>query len=49
MKLVAIPFFGLNFATLTGAVVIQGASARDRLGLDGFAVAQQAGVPVAAR
>ncbi|WP_344178318.1 hypothetical protein [Kribbella lupini] len=39
VKLVAIPFFGLNFVTLTGAVVIQGAGDRDRLGLDGFAVA----------
>lgn len=39
VKLVAIPFFLLNFVALAGAVVIQGADDRDRLGLDGFVVA----------
>ncbi len=39
VKLVAIPFFLLNFVALAGAVVIQGAGDRDRLGLDGFVVA----------
>jgi hypothetical protein len=39
VKLLAIPFFLLNFVALAGAVVIQGAGDRDRLGLDGFVVA----------
>ncbi|GAB3828283.1 hypothetical protein GCM10028799_52430 [Kribbella italica] len=39
VKLAAIPFFLMNFVALAGAVVIQGAGDRDRLGLDGFLVA----------
>ncbi|MGC4937147.1 hypothetical protein [Kribbella sp. DT2] len=39
VKLVAIAFFVLNFVALAGAVMIQGADDRDRLGLDGFVVA----------
>jgi hypothetical protein len=39
VKLVAVPFFLLNFVALAGAVAIQGADDLDRLGLDGFVMA----------
>ncbi|MEV5960976.1 hypothetical protein AB0L70_04385 [Kribbella sp. NPDC051952] len=39
VKLIAIPFFVLNFIALTEVVTVVGANDDDRLGLDGFIVA----------
>jgi hypothetical protein len=39
VKLIAIPFFLLNFVALTEVVTVVGAGDQDRLGLDGFIVA----------
>ncbi|MER7246347.1 hypothetical protein [Kribbella sp. NPDC000426] len=39
VKLVAVPYFLLNFVALTEVVAIVGVNDRDRLGLDGFLVA----------
>lgn len=39
VKLIAIPYFLLNFVALTEVVAVVGVNDRDRLGLDGFLVA----------
>jgi hypothetical protein len=39
VKLIAIPFFLLNFVVLAAAVTVAGAGDQDRFGLDGFLVA----------
>jgi hypothetical protein len=39
VKLIAVPFFMLNFIALTEVVTVVGANDEDRLGLDGFVVA----------